>query len=126
MMSKVKAYYWIQRGKEEQVGDYVQRYEKIARECQNAGEEVFSEGMRGLHLIGQAGLSELEGVVVLGAYHIGDGYEKMKNELIWIFGKRRKKEVGWMGGGEDKDRSKLGLKKRLFCVWGGRTLAMEL
>ena len=37
MMSKVKVYYRIQRGKEEQMGDYIQRYEKIARECHNAG-----------------------------------------------------------------------------------------
>ena len=51
MMSKVKAYYRIQRGKEEQIGDYIQRYEKIAREGQNAGGEVFGEGTRGWHLI---------------------------------------------------------------------------
>ena len=66
MMSKVKAYYRIQRGKEEQMSEYVQRYERVTRECQNAGGEVFSEGTRGWPLIGQAGLTELEEQVVLG------------------------------------------------------------
>ena len=85
---------------------------KIARECQNAGEEVSSDVMRGWPLIGQAGLSELEEQVVLGACHTGDGYEKMKSELMRIFGERREEEeVGWMGGGEDKESNRLGEKK---------------
>ena len=57
----------------------------------------------------------MEEQVVLGAWHTGDGYEKMKSELMRIFGERREnKEVGWMkggGGSEYKNMNKAGLKK---------------
>ena len=89
MMSKVKAYYQIQRGNEEHLGYYIQRYQKIARECQNAGGEVFNDGVRGWHPVGQVGISELEEQVILGACQTGDGYEKMKSELMRIFGERK-------------------------------------
>ena len=60
---------------------------------------MFSDVMKGWHLIEQARLSELEKLVVLGACHTGDEYEKMKSEFIRTFGKRKK--VGWMGGREE-------------------------
>ena len=73
--------------------------------------------MRGWHLIGLAGLSELEEQVVLGVCHTGDGYETMKSELMRIFGERREKEeIGWMGGGEKRNRMGQGRKKDVSCV----------
>ena len=86
---------------------------------------MFSDGMRGWHLIGQAGLSELEERVVLGACHT-NGCEKMKNEPIKIFDERREKEeTGWMVRGEEKEKQN-GAEKRRFCVWGGGALGQEL
>ena len=76
MMRKVKTYYRIKRGSEEPVDDYIQRYKKLARECQN-GRELFGNGTRGWHLIGQAGLVEPEEHIVLGTCHTG-GYESIE------------------------------------------------
>ena len=59
-MSKVKEYNRIQRGKEETIGKYIQRYERIPRICKNAGGEAFGNGMKGWHLLGQTGLSVRE------------------------------------------------------------------
>ena len=46
MVSKVKGYYRIKRGSEELMVDYIQRYEKVARECLNAGGELFVDRTR--------------------------------------------------------------------------------
>ena len=70
-----------------------------------------------MNLIGQAGLTELEEQVVLGACHMGDEYEKLKSELMRIFReKREKEEMGWMEEDEEQEG------KGLFCVWRGRTV----
>ena len=67
------------------------RYTKVAREYQNV------RGDKGWHLIGKVGLTELEEQVVLGAYHIGDGYVKMKSEIMRIFRENKKREKEKLG-----------------------------
>ena len=48
---------------------------------------------------------------------MGDGYKKMKSELMRIFGeKREKEELGWMGGCEKKREIRLDYEKAVLCV----------
>ena len=55
------------------MGGYIQRYERVARECKNAGGGVLADEVKGLHLLGQVELSELKEEIVVGAYHTKDG-----------------------------------------------------
>ena len=65
--------------------------------------------MRGRHLLGQAGLKELEEQVVVGVCHTQDGYNHIKGELIQIFGNKGKKEAkSWLEGVRGKKEMQQG------------------
>ena len=62
-VNKLILYYRVQRGKEERLRHFIQRYEKIARECQNAGGELFSdEGMASDRTNGNIGTRGRSGI----------------------------------------------------------------
>ena len=73
--------------------EYIRQYERIARELKRVGSREIVEEVRGWHLLGQAGLEELEEQVVVGACHTQNGYDHIKGELIRIFGDKGKKEA---------------------------------
>ena len=63
--------------------EYVRRYES---ELKRAGGGELEEKMRGLHLLGQAGLEDLEEQMVVGACHTHEGYDHINvdiNKNLW-------------------------------------------
>ena len=77
-LSILKEFYNIRREPEENVAEYIRGYERVAREFKRAGGGEIAEEMKGWHLLGQAGLEELEEQVVVGDCHTQDGYDHMK------------------------------------------------
>ena len=108
-LSKLKEFYNIRRELEENMEEYIRRYERVAREMKRVRGREIAEEVRGWHLLEQAGLEELEEQVVVGAYHTQDGYNHIKAEMTWIFGDKGKKEAkSWLEGGRGKKEMQQG------------------
>ena len=115
-LMKLKELMNIKRGTDESMEEYIRRYEKVARDLKSAGGGELEENMKGWHLLGQAGLEDLEEQVVVGACHTQEGYDHIKGELMRIFGGKGKKDTkAWLEkgrhietGGKDKTERKEG------------------
>ena len=90
----------------------------MARELKRAGGGEIAEEVRGCHLLGQAGLEELEEQVVVGACHIQEGYNHIRGELMTIFGdkgKKREKKSWWERGEGMKETKARTMNEGFVC-----------
>ena len=60
----LKEFYNIKREPEENMADYIRKYERVARELKTASRGEIAEEVRGWHLLGQSRVGELEEQVV--------------------------------------------------------------
>lgn len=100
--SKVRSLLKIERGSEEPMEDYLNRYDRLAGDCEKEGIDMLKGEMKGCHVLEQAGLDENQKQMVLAA--CGQDkleYERIRRVMKRIFeglGSKEKEEEWWEKG----------------------------
>lgn len=105
--NKVERYLDIQRKEEENVRDFINRYEEAAHGCFKATGAILQGEMKGIHLLKKSGVTENQKQLVLAACGSQElTFERISEVMERVFGKLGKKEEkdeGWWGQRREKD-----------------------
>lgn len=121
-IEKLKEFLKIEKEKDENMREYVLRYEKVYEECKKVGGGTMSEAMKGTHVLMGAKLNERDQHIILGACgNKNYDYEEISRALCRIFSEKEKEKIEkcWVSDEGEKKEKKNPLNrfgKRMKCT----------
>ena len=86
-MDSMNALFRIERGRDEEIQDFVSRFDVYLRRCNAAGMTDLGDEHKGGLILGRSKLNENEEKIILGVLDGDLSYEKVTNSLIGILGR---------------------------------------